>query len=248
MFSQGVDPELDFSDANAIINIYKESTRMDVSPRHPYVGELVYTAFSGSHQDAIKKGMEIYKKEKPKYWQVPYLPIDPMDVGKSYDPIIRINSQSGKGGVSYILENEFGFRLPKKMQQDFSIIITNESDKKQEELTPKMIYDIFIKEYMNITEPFALVSYKIDSNEEAIVVRAVIKKDNVEEEIEGTGNGPLDAFCNAIKKYMSIDSIDFRIVSYDEHSLDQGSSSRAVSYIHLQDEKGNSFFWLRYKY
>ena len=137
MFSQGVDPELDFSDANAIINIYKESTRMDVSPRHPYVGELVYTAFSGSHQDAIKKGMEIYKKEKPKYWQVPYLPIDPMDVGKSYDPIIRINSQSGKGGVSYILENEFGFRLPKKMQQDFSIIITNESDKKQEELTPK---------------------------------------------------------------------------------------------------------------
>lgn len=242
MFSQGVDPELDFSDANAIINIYKESTRMDVSPRHPYVGELVYTAFSGSHQDAIKKGMEIYKKEKPKYWQVPYLPIDPMDVGKSYDPIIRINSQSGKGGVSYILENEFGFRLPKKMQQDFSIIITNESDKKQEELTPKMIYDIFIKEYMNITEPFALVSYKIDSNEEAIVVRAVIKKDNVEEEIEGTGNGPLDAFCNAIKKYMSIDSIDFRIVSYDEHSLDQGSSSRAVSYIHLQDEKGNSFF------
>lgn len=242
MFSQGVDPELDFSDANAIINIYKESTRMDVSPRHPYVGELVYTAFSGSHQDAIKKGMEIYKKEKPKYWQVPYLPIDPMDVGKSYDPIIRINSQSGKGGVSYILENEFGFRLPKKMQQDFSIIITNESDKKQEELTPKMIYDIFIKEYMNITEPFALVSYKIDSNEEAIVVRAVIKKDNVEEEIEGTGNGPLDAFCNAIKKYMSIDSIDFWIVSYDEHSLDQGSSSRAVSYIHLQDEKGNSFF------
>lgn len=239
MFSQGVDPELDFSDADAIIKIYEESTKMEVSPRHPYVGELVYTAFSGSHQDAIKKGMEAYKKDKPDHWEVPYLPIDPKDVGRSYDPIIRINSQSGKGGVSYVLENDFGFRLPKKMQQDFSLIITDVSDRNQTELTPQMIHDIFIKEYMNIVEPYSLKNYKIDSQEDDIVVRAIIKKADQEEEIEGRGNGPLDAFCNGIKEHLSI---DFKIVSYDEHSLDKGSSSRAVSYIHIEDEEGNSFF------
>lgn len=239
MFSQGVDPELDFSDADAIIKIYEESTKMEVSPRHPYVGELVYTAFSGSHQDAIKKGMEAYKKDKPDHWEVPYLPIDPKDVGRSYDPIIRINSQSGKGGVSYVLENDFGFRLPKKMQQDFSLIITDVSDRNQTELTPQMIHDIFIKEYMNIVEPYSLKNYKIDSQEDDIVVRVIIKKADQEEEIEGRGNGPLDAFCNGIKEHLSI---DFKIVSYDEHSLDKGSSSRAVSYIHIEDEEGNSFF------
>lgn len=239
LFSQGIDPELDFSNTDVITKIYKESTRMDVSPRHPYVGDLVYTAFSGSHQDAIKKGMDRYRKEKPKYWEVPYLPIDPMDIGKNYDPIIRINSQSGKGGVSYILETEFGFRLPKKMQQDLSIMITDESDKKQEELSPKMIYDIFIKEYMNIDQPYSLKNYKVNTNEDTIVVTATIKKNDMEEEIEGKGNGPIDALCNAIRKYMSV---KFKVIAYDEHSLDQGSNSKAVSYIQLKDETGDSFF------
>ncbi|WP_058486632.1 2-isopropylmalate synthase [Defluviitalea phaphyphila] len=239
LYSQGIDPKLDFSDADAIVDIYKESTRMEVSPRHPYVGDLVYTAFSGSHQDAIKKGMDRYRKEKPKYWEVPYLPIDPMDIGKNYDPIIRINSQSGKGGVSYILENDFGYRLPKNMQQDFSLIITNESDKKQEELSPQRIYEIFIKEYMNIDNPFCLKSYNVSNQNGKVSVSAVIEKNGKEEDINGDGNGPIDALCNAVRKYSSV---KFKVVSYDEHSLEQGSDSRAVSYIQLQDENGNSFF------
>lgn len=239
LFSQGIDPELDFSNVNTIVEIFKESTRMEVSPRHPYAGELVYTAFSGSHQDAIKKGMDRYRKEMPKYWEVPYLPIDPMDIGRSYDPIIRINSQSGKGGVSYILENDFGFRLPKKMQQDFSIIITNESDKKQEELSPQMIYDVFAKEYMNIDKPFSLKNYHVNTQEDMILVSAIIKKNQMEEEIKGRGNGPIDALCNAIRKYAPV---SFKVVSYDEHSLEQGSDSRAVAYIQLKDENENIFF------
>ncbi|NLK20542.1 MAG: 2-isopropylmalate synthase [Epulopiscium sp.] len=239
LFSQGIDPELDFSNADAIVDIFRESTRMEVSLRHPYVGDLVYTAFSGSHQDAIKKGMDRYKKENPRYWEVPYLPIDPMDIGKNYDPIIRINSQSGKGGVSYILENDFGFRLPKKMQQDFSIIITNESDKKQEELSSQRIYELFVQEYMNINKPFSLKNYHVHTEDDKVVVSAIIKNNEMEEQISGRGNGPIDALCNAIRKYAPV---SFKVVSYDEHSLDQGSDSRAVAYIQIKDENGKSYY------
>lgn len=239
LFSQGIDPELDFSDANAIVEIYKENVRMDVSPRHPYVGDLVYTAFSGSHQDAIKKGMDRYKKEKPKYWEVPYLPIDPADIGRSYDPIIRINSQSGKGGVSYILENEFGFRLPRSMQQEFSVIITNESDYKQEELSPQEIYDIFIREYTNIYSPVSLKKYNVTTEDDSITISAIATIDGTEAKLSGEGNGPIDALCNALTQYAPV---SFKVVEYEEHSLEQGSNSRAVSYIKLQDENGKSYF------
>ena len=239
LFSQGIDPELDFSDANAIVEIYKENVRMDVSPRHPYVGDLVYTAFSGSHQDAIKKGMDRYKKEKPKYWEVPYLPIDPADIGRSYDPIIRINSQSGKGGVSYILENEFGFRLPRSMQQEFSVIITNESDYKQEELSPQEIYDIFIREYTNIYSPVSLKKYNVTTEDDSITISAISTIDGTEAKLSGEGNGPIDALCNALTQYAPV---SFKVVEYEEHSLEQGSNSRAVSYIKLQDENGKSYF------
>ncbi|WP_341877927.1 2-isopropylmalate synthase [Defluviitalea saccharophila] len=239
LFSQGIDPELDFSDANAIVNIFKETARMDVSPRHPYVGDLVYTAFSGSHQDAIKKGMDRYRKEKPQYWEVPYLPIDPMDIGRSYDPIIRINSQSGKGGVSYILENEFGFRLPRSMQQEFSVIITNESDSKQEELSPQMIYDTFIKEYINNNSPVSLKTFNITTVDDLITISALANIDGVETRISGEGNGPIDALCNSLRQYAPV---NFRVVDYEEHSLEQGSNSRAVAYIKLQDENGNAYF------
>lgn len=239
LFSQGIDPALDFSDANAIVNIYKETVRMDVSPRHPYVGDLVYTAFSGSHQDAIKKGMDRYRKEKPKYWEVPYLPIDPMDIGRTYDPIIRINSQSGKGGVSYILENEFGFRLPRAMQQEFSIIITNESDSKQEELTPQMIYDTFVREYINVNLPVSLKTYNFTTEEDLITISAVANINGVETQLSGEGNGPIDALCNSLRQYAPV---SFKVVDYQEHSLEQGSNSRAVSYIRLQDENGNAYF------
>ncbi|NLK98822.1 MAG: 2-isopropylmalate synthase [Epulopiscium sp.] len=239
LFSQGIDPELDFSDANAIVNIFKETARMDVSPRHPYVGDLVYTAFSGSHQDAIKKGMDRYRKEKPQYWEVPYLPIDPMDIGRSYDPIIRINSQSGKGGVSYILENEFGFRLPRSMQQEFSVIITNESDSKQEELSPQMIYDTFIKEYINNNSPVSLKTFNITTVDDLITISALANIDGVETRISGEGNGPIDALCNSLRQYAPV---NFKVVDYEEHSLEQGSNSRAVAYIKLQDENGNAYF------
>jgi len=239
LFSQGIDPELDFSDANAIVEIYKENVRMDVSPRHPYVGDLVYTAFSGSHQDAIKKGMDRYKKEKPKYWEVPYLPIDPADIGRSYDPIIRINSQSGKGGVSYILENEFGFRLPRSMQQEFSVIITNESDYKQEELSPQEIYDIFIREYTNIYSPVSLKKYNVTTEDDSITISAIATIDGTEAKLSGEGNGPIDALCNALTQYAPV---SFKVVEYEEHSLEQGSNSRTVSYIKLQDENGKSYF------
>lgn len=239
LFSQGIDPELDFSNVNAIADIFKETARMDISPRHPYVGDLVYTAFSGSHQDAIKKGMDRYKKEKPEYWEVPYLPIDPMDIGRNYDPIIRINSQSGKGGVSYILENEYGFRLPKSIQQNFSIIITNESDQRQKELSPQMIYDTFKREYVNIDSPISLKRYNVNTDEEIITVTATVYVNGEETKLIGEGNGPIDALCNSLRKYAPV---SFKVVAYDEHSLDQGSSSRAVAYIRLQDENGNNFY------
>lgn len=234
LFSQGIDPELDFSNINSIRNIYETNTGMEISKRHPYAGDLVYTAFSGSHQDAIKKGMDRYRLQQVKYWEIPYLPIDPMDVGCSYDPIIRINSQSGKGGLAYILEREYGLKLPKAIQQQFSTIITKLSDKAHSDLSPETIYNTFKKEYVNIQTPLKLINYKtvLGEAEDSVTIKAILILNKKEIEIESIGNGPLDALSNGLKSHLNI---SYELISYDEHSLDRGSHSRAICYIQIRD-------------
>ena len=236
LFTQGVDPKLDFSHIDEAVEIYERLTRMTVHPRHPYAGSLVYTAFSGSHQDAIRKGME-RMKEHPDRWEVPYLHIDPKDVGRTYDPIVRINSQSGKGGVAFILEQNFGLYLPKAFQQHFSVVITKLSDVNHKDIEPQIIFDEFIKEYVNITEPIELVSYKeaATGNEDEVAVEAVIKDNGTEKTIAATGNGIVDAFSHALGKYTDT---AFEIVNYSEHSMEYGTKSRAISYIQISTEKG----------
>lgn len=238
MFSQGIDPILDFSDINKIIQIYEASTGLNVHQRHPYAGDLVYTAFSGSHQDAIKKGMA-KMSEHTDFWEVPYLPIDPADVGRSYDPIIRINSQSGKGGVSYILENNYGLIIPKSMQQDFSTIITDVSDKNNKELSPIEIHDLFMSTYVNLTAPLSLVYYNEDSKDSEVSVSADILYRGEAKTLEGTGNGIMDAFCKAVQNELNI---KFDIVNYNEHSLEYGNKSRAITYIQIYDKDHNSCY------
>lgn len=250
LFSQGIDPELDFSDINKIIEIFERNTRMSVHPRHPYAGKLVYTAFSGSHQDAISKGLAFYHKNKPQYWEVPYLPIDPSDIGREYEPIIRINSQSGKGGVAYIMETEFGYNLPKEMHIEFGAIIKEESDKAGVELKPDQIYSFFKKEYLEIDTPLKLKRYEIediedmdDDNNNLVKISAVILIGNEEKNLEGRGNGPIDAFFNILKNELKNRDLDsFKFLSYSEHALTEGSDSKAVSYIEIENNKGERFF------
>ena len=238
LFSQGIDPQLDFSNINELIDIYEETTRMQVHPRHPYAGQLVYTAFSGSHQDAINKGMAAMKSH-PDLWEVPYLPIDPKDVGRNYDPIIRINSQSGKGGVAYILEQQYGLILPKPVQQAFSQIVTRHSDQRQSDLQPNEIHQLFFDTYVDITMPLSLVSYReamID--EKHVEMAAVIEHGGKHVEVKGQGNGLLDAFCQALRDYLQI---KIEITAYQQHALERGSTSKAITYVQMQNG-GNQLY------
>ncbi len=245
LFSQGIDPELDFSDINRIINTYEKCTRMSVHPRHPYAGELVYTAFSGSHQDAINKGLDVYNLNKPQYWEVPYLPIDPSDVGREYEAIIRINSQSGKGGVAYIMEHNFGYKLPKDMRPEFAVSVQGETDKTGEELAPARLLELFKRDYLEKDTPLKLVKYKIEENqflnhkESLVHIEAVVVVNGSENEIKGEGNGPIDAFFNAMK---GIGIPAYRFVSYDEHALTSGSDSKAVAYICLENSTADKTY------
>ena len=212
MFSQGVDPKLDFSNMSDICEVYERVTRMKVSPRQPYAGELVFTAFSGSHQDAIAKGMAWREEHDCKTWTVPYLPIDPQDVGRRYDSdVIRINSQSGKGGVNYILKQSFGISLPEKMKEEVGYLVKDVSDKAHKELTPDWVYHIFEDNYIN-TKPVFTVDECHFKQEDGIIA----------------GNGRLDAVSNAIKHYFDT---SYELAFYEEHSLTKGSSSRAVAYV-----------------
>lgn len=237
MFSQGIDPELDFSHINETIDIYEKSTGLDVHPRHPYAGDLVYTAFSGSHQDAIKKGMA-KMIEHPDSWEVPYLPIDPIDVGRSYDPIIRINSQSGKGGVAYILETHYGLHIPKSMQQDFGAIVTKASVEKDKELTHEEIYELFLNTYY-IKNPLSLTYYDEQATDDTVNLSAQVVYHGENMTFTGAGNGIIDAFCKSLAESVSA---KFDIVNYSEHSLDYGNKSRAITYIQIYDDKQNSYF------
>ncbi|MCU6746614.1 MULTISPECIES: 2-isopropylmalate synthase [Lachnospiraceae] len=228
MFSQGVDPGLDFSDMSDICEVYERVTRMKVSPRQPYAGELVFTAFSGSHQDAIAKGMAWREEKNCSTWTVPYLPIDPQDVGRRYDSdVIRINSQSGKGGINYILKQSFGISLPEKMKEEVGYLVKDVSDKAHKELTPDWVYHIFEDHYINAKTTFTVDACHF-KQEDGIVAEATIHHKGNDRVIMGVGNGRLDAVSNAIKQYFDI---SYELAFYEEHSLTKGSSSRAVAYV-----------------
>ncbi len=240
MYTQGVDPGLDFSEINHIKEIYEQCTEMKVHERHPYAGKLVFTAFSGSHQDAINKGVDYMKKHHSKYWQVPYLPIDPADLGRQYEPIIRINSQSGKGGAAFIMQQIFGYQIPKAMHPEFGRLVKAACDKAGREILPKEILEIFENEYLKINKPYNLKTYKIheenDADNETVVhFEGDLRFENEDHMITGLGNGPVDAFFNALK---SVGITDYKFVSYSEHAISEGANSKAVSYIQLEGPKG----------
>lgn len=246
MWTQGVDPELDFSDINKIKEVYERTTHMTVPPRHPYAGELVFTAFSGSHQDAINKGKMYMEESHSDLWEVPYLPIDPADVGREYEPIIRINSQSGKGGTAYILSSEYGIKMPKAMHPEFGAIVQKACDEKGKELLSSEVFDLFQKEYRNVCGPYKLLNYKVseEKNEEDYLTSVhftgkIRSRNNEITEIEGTGSGPIGAFFSAIQK---IGITDYQFVDYSEHAISVGSDSKAISYIHLKNPQRKDVF------
>ncbi|PIE35739.1 2-isopropylmalate synthase [candidate division KSB3 bacterium] len=244
MFSQGVDPKLDFTDINRVRDIYQECTHMDVHVRHPYVGEFVYTAFSGSHQDAINKGMKAQEDRNAEHWEVPYLPIDPQDVGRTYQSIIRINSQSGKGGVAYIMEHEFGFKMPKAMHPEFGRIIQEVTEQTGDELPPHEIYKVFEQEYLSRTYPYHLRECHIVVEAGAdelsdTLVKSVVGVNGDAIKFEGKGNGPIDAFVRGLREQTNV---DFTLESYSEHAIDHHSDSRAAAYISLKTGTGRLAF------
>ena len=228
MFSHGIDPKLNFSNMSSLVEVYERVTGMRVHERQPYAGKLVFTAFSGSHQDAIAKGMAWREAGKSEKWDVPYLPIDPKDVGRTYDSdVIRINSQSGKGGVCYVLRTNFGLSLPENMREEVGYTVKDISDKAHKELTPAIIYQIFEDHYVTSKSIFQ-VSECHFRQENGIVANATIQHGQNTQVVTGTGNGRLDAVSNAIKNYFNV---SYELSFYEEHSLTKGSSSKAVAYV-----------------
>ena len=238
MYSHGVDPGLDFSDMQRIRETYERLTRMHVYERQPYAGDLVFTAFSGSHQDAIAKGMAWREEKKCDTWTVPYLPIDPQDVGRRYDSdVIRINSQSGKGGVSYILKQSHGINLPQKMREEVGYMVKDVSDKAHKELTPEWVYQIFADHYINTKTVFHIDECHF-KQVDGITAEVTINHGGENKVITSNGNGRLDAVSNAIKQYFNI---SYELTFYEEHSLTKGSSSKAVAYVGIIC-KGKTFW------
>lgn len=238
MFSHGVDPKLDFSNLPEIAEIYERLTRMHVYERQPYSGELVFTAFSGSHQDAIAKGMACHEVSTDNKWNVPYLPIDPKDIGRAYDSdVIRFNSQSGKGGVGYILKNNYGIVMPDKMKEEVSYLAKSISDKEHKELTPQWIYDIFKEEYVDVPSTFAVDECHF-KQKNGIQTDVTVFHKGKKVIINGIGNGRLDAVSNALKEYFGF---EYDLVEYAEHSLTRGSSSKAIAYVGIVDK--NKTYW-----
>jgi 2-isopropylmalate synthase, yeast type len=242
MFSQGIDPELRVEKINESIEIYERCCKMPVHPRHPYAGKMVFTAFSGSHQDAINKGVKAMKERQSEIWQVPYLPIDPADIGREYEPIVRINSQSGKGGVAFIMDTYFGFKLPKSMHREFANVIQKISEK-QGEVSPDQIMEQFRVEYLERKEPYRFRKLRVDdlSDETASEfdtrVTVVYTDHGKEKRFEAVGNGPIDA----VKRGLQVELGEgMKILDYEEHALQSGSNSQAAAYIHLLDvDTGN---------
>lgn len=239
MFSHGIDPHLDFRNLGAIREVYERVTRMSVHDRHPYGGDLVFTAFSGSHQDAIKKGMDRRGKIGPDaLWDVPYLTIDPMDIGRSYEAIIRINSQSGKGGVAYVLDREFGFDLPKLMHPEVGNLIGKHADKLSKELTPAEIHDCFRQNFVNVAAPLELLSFSsAPISKEAVRCQAEVRRDGKVLTLTGEGNGPISALVHALE---SKGWANFSLKDYRSHALTAGSESSAAAYVSLQAKDGRT--------
>jgi 2-isopropylmalate synthase len=244
MFTQGVDPKLDFSNLPKLREIYERCTDMKINPRQPYIGELVFTAFSGSHQDAINKGMQYMKDSGTEYWEIPYLPIDPADVGREYEPIIRINSQSGKGGAAFVMSHNFGYDLPKKMHPEFSKLVQKKCEELGRELIPKELFEVFSENYLEVNQKYALTKRKIyeesENGKDYVHFKGKMTIDGTDEvALSGVGNGPIDAFFNAIKQF-GLDKYEF--ISYSQHAISQGSDSKAVSYIELKKPDGKNIF------
>ena len=244
MYTQGVDPGLDFSDINRIRTVYERCTKMKVGERQPYSGELVFTAFSGSHQDAINKGVQYRKENRSPLWEIPYLPIDPADVGRQYEPIIRINSQSGKGGAAFVMQQSFGYDLPKAMHAEFGHIVQVETDRVGTELQPQRIFELFQHAYVDISSPYTLLRHAFQETADAqgrshVVFRGTLRHKETVFEVCGEGNGPIDAFFNAIHG-QKMDRFTF--VDYKEHAIQAGSDSMAVAYIQLRDAQGQDIF------
>ena len=243
LYTQGVDPLLDLSKLEHIRAVYERVTRMTVHDRHPYAGDLVFTAFSGSHQDAIKKGMDLRAKASTDglRWEVPYLAIDPEDIGRDYEAIIRINSQSGKGGVAYILERDFGLDLPKAMHPDVGMVVNTTADQGSRELSPQEVYKVFLQEYVNVSTPIELLSIEREdfSKSGEVKVEAEISFNGETMVVAGSGNGPISAFVDAlqIKGWKN-----FQLLDYRQHSIGGGSKTQAAAYIQIQHDDGSVFF------
>ena len=237
MFSHGIDPMLHLENIREIQEVYERCTKMHIPERQPYAGKLVFTAFSGSHQDAINKGLQAMKERNSPIWEVPYLPIDPADIGREYEPVVRINSQSGKGGVAFILDFQYGYKLPKGMQREFADYIQSISEK-EGEVSPERILEVFLAEYVEAKSPLLfknLRSMDMENEKEHYVsfVQLSFENEGRLKEISASGSGPIDAVANALQKELKK---EFEVIDYSEHALSSASSAKAVSYIHLQDK------------
>ena len=243
MYSQGIDPKLHLSSLNAIKRTYERCTRMIVHERHPYAGELVFTAFSGSHQDAIKKGMDKIDSPSNCHWQVPYLPMDPEDIGRTYKAIIRINSQSGKGGVAFIMEREFGIEMPKNMHPEFGAVVNRIADAKEKELSAEEIKEAFFSEYLNLNSPLSLESYQIktepDDHRNITFVANILDRGK-KKHIAGTGNGPIAAFVDALERE---NLKNFKVADFRQHAINRGSSAEAATYLEVERVHDQMSFW-----
>jgi 2-isopropylmalate synthase len=234
LYSQGIDPELSLWDIDEVVRVAEYCNRIPVHPRHPYAGELVYTAFSGSHQDAIKKGIAALERAESDHWEVPYLPIDPKDLGRSYEEVIRINSQSGKGGVAFVLEQDHGLRLPRELQIEFSRCIQRITDVSGAELTSKGVWEAFVTEYLSRTRPVALLGYENTGevgSEVDCEIDFHLRVEDGEQRIRGRGNGPIAAFVDALRRACGI---RLEILDYAEHAVGEGADACAVAYVKVR--------------
>ena len=229
MYSQGIDPKLDLSDMDRIIAVEKHCTQIDVHPRHPYAGSLVFTAFSGSHQDAIKKCLDLYKEGET--WEIAYLPIDPRDVGRTYQDVIRVNSQSGKGGVAYVMDSKYGFQLPRWLQIEFSRVVQKEAEDTGQEVSPEQIWTLFERHYLKLPSPLRLQSFNIEKSDRGEYIKGSIELDGKTFNVEGKGNGMLEAFVDALQHTFNM---DLQILEYGEHALSQKADAEAVTYLQVK--------------
>ena len=239
LYTQGVDPALDISNINDLVRMAEYCNQLPVHPRHPYAGELVFTAFSGSHQDAINKGFKAMKASNRPLWEVPYLPIDPMDLGRSYEAVVRINSQSGKGGVAYVLETEHGIELPRRLQIEFSKVVQGIADGEGVEVEASRLWSAFESEYLDGNGRYGFIEHSVKSDHGEQPLSAKVTVDGKMKTIKGQGNGPVDGFVDAIRKESGL---AFDVADYREHAMGHGANASAVAYVELRLADGTTLF------